>query len=105
LGGSATDCRVGNLAHEVGIGVPIADAAQRSASRGDSTATDAEQGLVREDVPPGEQAEFLTGQDLAPGPADGQEHLTHIDLGAEAVVDAATALHFGREAEVDAEVG
>ena len=79
-------CRVGDLAHEVGIGIPIADAAQRGAARGDTTATDAEQGLVRQDVPAGEQAQFLTGQDLAPAPAHGQEHLTHVDLGAEAVV-------------------
>ena len=49
---------------------------------------DAEQGLVGQDVLPAEEAELTAGQDLTPGTADGQEHLTHVDLGAEAVVDA-----------------
>ena len=69
-------------------------------------AADAEQGLVGQDVLPAEQAELTAGQDLTPGAADGQVHLTHVDLGAEAVVcTPAAALDLRGEAEVHAEIG
>ena len=71
---------------------------------------DAEERLVGENVLPVEEPDLTAGQDLTPAAPDGQVHLPHVDLGAEAVVragaiGAGTALDLGREAEVDAEIG
>src|SRR3954466_10531399 len=71
---------------------------------------DAEQGLVGENVLPVEESDLTAGQNLAPGAADRQVHLAHVDLGAEAVVSAGAsgigpALNLGRKAEVHAEIG
>ena len=53
-----------------------------------AVAADAEQGLVGQDVLAAEEADLAADEDLAPAPAHGQVDLTHVDLGAEAVVDA-----------------
>ncbi len=107
--------RVRHLRLELRIDVAEADAAERRAAGDLATGgADAEQRLVGQDVLAAEQSELAAGQDLAPGSADRQVHLTHVDLGAEAVMRhdrrtlfhrVATALNLGGEPEVHAEVG
>ena len=100
---SAGRRRVGHLSHEIRIDVPEADAAERGAATIDAAGgSDAEQGLVGQDVLPVEETDFTAGQDLAPGSTDSQVHLTHIDLGTEAVVGLATALNLRGKPEVHA---
>src|SRR5262249_53064010 len=96
---------VRHLGDEVRIDVPEPDTAERRAARSNPTATDAEERLVVQDVLALVHAEFLTGGDRTPPATDRHVDLTHVDLGAEAVVVAATALHFRGEAEVHTEVG
>ena len=96
-------------APELRIDVAVADAAERGAGAGARAAlagaADAEQRLVGQDVLALEEAQLAADEQLAPAAADGQEHLTHVDLGAEAVVDAGGAVDLRREAEMHAEIG
>ena len=73
-------------------------------SRSRTGTADAEQSLVGQDVLPAEEAEFPADEQLAPGAAHREEHLAHVDRGAEAVVHSDAAPDRGREPEVDAEV-
>src|SRR2546430_773941 len=98
---------VRHLCVEIGIEVPIPDAASRRAARlaaADSYRAHAEQGHVVQNVLPAEQRKLAACQHLAPGTAERQVDLTHVDLRAELIVRVAEVLDLRREPEVHGEV-
>src|SRR6185503_8664937 len=109
LGRLASGGRVGHLGSKVRVDVAKPDAAQGGAEavagRPVARGAHAEQGLVGQNVLPVEETQLAADQQLTPGAADRQVHLTHVDLGPEAVVYARGALHVWGEAEVNAEIG
>jgi len=82
--GSQAPCQIGNAAVDTAKSAPLRPsfAARRSSV---AAARDAEERLVGQDVLPLVKTELPAGEDLTPGPADGQVHLTHVDLGAGSV--------------------